>query len=515
MWLQEYDKKRKEKIAALEEKRRLADDEITAKLSGKTKKIDPEQACRAAQRLSSWQVRKPPKQTPKQRALFRPDFHESPARMVHASGSTSSIGSLSTATTPSTKVPKTETSVLLEQLNTLAETGQQLDTNSELAINVMAKLRQEELLGLEVRKYKRHTKPLEQRAAQAEFKYSKIEKRCLELAEQLASLEDENRLVKGSVKHYKVQLNEALRSKEKFYQQFCANDTDSVADSSMNMGSQVDMAEYSGEIADLKRQLKNRDALYNTARVVSTEAVSELNDLRQNMGALQKATAAAKETAAKERQRHKDAVEKIKERTAQNQQVHAKLERTREELSDARSRVSKLEYELGQMRETVREHTGQVSHQPAFMRAKKGHDREVIELREQLEFSTKEQQRLEQEVRKLRKSMALRQHEFKTRADDLKRRDEALAEREAAATASSSSSFEGGRETRDGVATGRRAGRNTGRAPTAKRQQPPPISQQQQQQQQQHISISTTTIKITSTLSTVHQQLKTASTKKL
>ena len=179
MWLQEYDKKRKEKIAALEEKRRLADDEITAKLSGKTKKIDPEQACRAAQRLSSWQVRKPPKQTPKQRALFRPDFHESPARMVHASGSTSSIGSLSTATTPSTKVPKTETSVLLEQLNTLAETGQQLDTNSELAINVMAKLRQEELLGLEVRKYKRHTKPLEQRAAQAEFKYSKIEKRCL------------------------------------------------------------------------------------------------------------------------------------------------------------------------------------------------------------------------------------------------------------------------------------------------------------------------------------------------
>jgi hypothetical protein len=256
-----YNQQRQSRIDALEAKRKQQDDELTAALTVKRATIDPERMHKQAARLSGWKVRQLPE----------PSLKQKPTGRYSVDTSMNMSTSIISATTVPAKPETSSTSVLLGQLKNLASSQQALDLTSQLGESVLLKLRQEESLMLELRKHRRHAKPLEARVAKAERDSMLTRKCCDEHEEIIGALNDEVKAVRSSAKHYQSKLNEALKSKERFFQQFCDDDQPALALPAAE--SRAVIEQQTAENADLKRQLQSREALYNTARVVSTEAV--------------------------------------------------------------------------------------------------------------------------------------------------------------------------------------------------------------------------------------------------
>jgi Ca2+-binding EF-hand superfamily protein len=410
----EYTKKRQARIAAQEQKRKEEFEEQLAALPAGKKKIDPERARQQAERLSVWKVRKIEATPVKEKHRF--DVYGSPS----ASGA--GVSASTPSSSPAKYLEAASAAKLLEQLGNIAASGLPLDLDSKLFEDVATKLRQSTALSLELQRYKRHAKPLEQQTATASREAAKLEKQCREQEEVIKRLTDEAKIARDSARHYQVQLKEALRSKERFFHEF------SDAASMDTARSERDAAEDQALIADLKRKLKNREELDRTARLVSTDAVTELNVLRQSMKYVQDDLKKAKKTADAERRKHKDACEKHVDQIRRMQKMETRLGESKEELADKDSRIQRLSRTVEHMREQVREAVGQPSGRPAFMRGKKGTDADVQRLREELEVVSTDRARLSADLRKARTTIGLRQKEIKKREAAVTQREAQLEE---------------------------------------------------------------------------------------
>ena len=372
--------------------------------------ISAGQADASANKLSRWTKRKAPAQS------SQPELNPLQGSFEKSLSSRAPRLPVSDSTTKAS--PPKKTRIGMDQLE-----AQLSGLPDKVQANVLERLRNEELLGLEVRRLKREARERVQqdnlaRAWQEQYKdliqqltllakgrlgKLEVDEAFLggELAEQqFAAIElirKNMRAAKERASHYQRQLSETVKTKEKnetILHELVADPNFSGAGLDPTGSPGGDEASLRSEIAHLKRTLKNREKMDRTARIVSAEAAVELNEMREKLEVAEHTASIARDQVRNARQQQKNAFEKMLEAQNELHRTSDIVQKKCDDIVALKSKNSRLQDQIDSLAHDSR------SQRPRFMRDKKGNTDELKKLRDELHNSTSERQILEMQLKR-------------------------------------------------------------------------------------------------------------------
>jgi hypothetical protein len=410
------------KEEALEKKRE--EEEAEMKLlaeqslhKGKSK-INRGQADASANKLSRWTKRKAPAES------SEPDLNplqgsfekslSSRAPRVPAADS-------ATKTSPLKKIQPMRVDQLEAQLSGLPEKVQS---------HVLERLRNEELLGFEVRKLKRERDEWKQQgnlarswqehyqdlveqltllaggrlSGEVEADDGFLGKQCAE--QQVAAIDrirKDTRAAKKRISHYQTQLSKTIKTKEtnETILHEMVNDSNVSAagfdpGSSPGGGGGGEEGSLQSQIAHLKRTLKAREKMDRTARIVSAEAAVELNEMRDKLEVAEHTASMAREQVRNAREQQRMQFDKMHDAQNELHRTSDIVQKKCDDIKALKDKNARLEDQIEFMGQDSK------SQRPRFMRDKKGNGDEVKRLRDELHNSTSQRQILEKQLERAR-----------------------------------------------------------------------------------------------------------------
>ena len=377
--------------------------------------ISAGQADASANKLSRWTKRKAPAES------SQPELNPLQGSFEKSLSTHAPRLPVSDSTTKAS--PPKKTRIGMDQLE-----AQLSGLPDKVQANVLERLRNEELLGLEVRRLKREARErLQQdnlaRAWQEQYKdliqqltllakgrlgRVEVDEAFLggELAEQqFAAIElirKNMRAAKERASHYQRQLSETVKTKEKnetILHELVTDPNFSGAGLDPTGSPGGDEESLRSEIAHLKRTLKNREKMDRTARIVSAEAAVELNEMREKLEVAEHTASIARDQVRNARQQQKNAFEKMLEAQNELHRTSDIVQKKCDDIVALKSKNSRLQDQIESLSHDSR------SQRPRFMRDKKGNTDELKRLRDELHNSTSERQILEKQLERARLNM--------------------------------------------------------------------------------------------------------------